>query len=78
MHTCIHIHTHNTCTHHYRDFSPVSGPTSGGTRLTITGANLGAMADDIMVELLKMEGQSVAMREQCAVDHSSYIPGLCI
>ena len=53
--------------------SPKSGPTAGGTVLTVNGRNLGAMANDVIVELVKSSTQE---RIQCIVDETKYIPGI--
>ncbi|CAI7989820.1 Plexin-A4 [Geodia barretti] len=55
--------------------SPVSGPTVGGTRLTVTGTNIGAVAGDVTVELVKMMNQVTEERTPCLVDTNRYIPG---
>ena len=40
-----HTHTH---THTHTQFSPMAGPTKGGTEVTIHGTNLGAERDHVM------------------------------
>lgn len=52
--------------------SPKSGPTLGGTVVTINGSNLGAVASDVSVELIKPDTMK---RTSCLVDETKYIPG---
>lgn len=52
--------------------SPKSGPTLGGTVVTVNGSNLGAVATDVSVELIKPDTMKTTM---CLVDESRYIPG---
>ena len=51
--------------------SPMSGPTAGGTVLTVNGSNLGAVAADVRVDLMNAE-ENIS----CIVDGSKYIPGM--
>ena len=53
----------------------MSGPTLGGTRLTVTGTNIGAVAGDVTVELVKTTNQVTEERTPCLVDTNGYIPG---
>ena len=49
----------------------MSGPTAGGTVLTVNGSNLGAVAADVRVDLVNAE-ENIS----CIVDGSKYIPGM--
>ena len=53
--------------------SPKSGPTLGGTVLTITGSNLGTVVTDIRVELIKFAAMEYI---PCIADYNKYIPGM--
>lgn len=53
----------------------MSGPTLGGTLLTVTGTNLGAVAGDVTVELVKSTNQVTDERTPCLIDPNGYIPG---
>ena len=55
-----------------RTISPRSGPTAGGTVLTVNGSNLGAVVADVIVELVNVATMD---RVPCAVDTTKYIPG---
>ena len=56
----------------------MSGPTVGGTELTVTGTNLGAVAGDVRVELVKMVNQMAVESVRCAVDRERYTAGVCV
>ena len=56
-----------------RAISPRSGPTAGGTVLTVNGSNLGAVVTDVIVEL---ENVATIRRVPCDVDTTKYIPGI--
>ena len=51
---------------------PGSGPTLGGTVLTVSGSNLGAVGTDVSVELILIDTMN---HVQCDVDTTRYIPG---
>ena len=55
------------CQHIFFQFWPETGPTKGGTKLTIQGINLGKTFDDIK------DGVKVA-GIKCIPDPASYIP----
>ena len=52
--------------------SPKSGPTLGGTVVTVNGSNLGAVATDVSVVLIKPDTLKETL---CLVDETKYIPG---
>ena len=56
-----------------RNISPRSGPTVGGTVLTVNGSNLGAVVADVIVELVNT---ATMERVPCIVDNTKYIPGM--
>ena len=53
----------------------MSGPTDGGTVLTLNGSNLGALAANVTVELVHTTLNETI---PCLVDESLYIPGIYI
>jgi hypothetical protein len=76
-----HCKTQSTVTSHIStcplpivtNISPRSGPTVGGTVLTVNGSNLGAVVADVIVELVNT---ATMERVPCIVDNTKYIPGM--
>lgn len=65
------MHTTVTCpAPTITDFNPKSGPTEGGTTITITGTDLGVTFEDFTNSSITIGGVSCT-----PTDHESYIPG---
>ena len=53
----------------------MSGPTEGGTVLTLMGSNLGAQVDNVTVKLVN---SAQAKEVVCVVDKNQFVPGICL